>query len=56
MQFPTDYKQKTKSVSYQRAEDKVLKMENELMDHYGCNYSTLHKQLVRKEYHLVHMI
>ncbi len=51
-----DYRQKVKSISYKKAETKVLKMEEELMDYFGCDFSQLHKDLVRKQYQLINMI
>ncbi len=52
-----EYKQVKVSISYQQQEvNKILKMEDELMKHYGYNRSQLHKTLVRERYSQVHML
>ena len=52
-----EQKQVKVSISYQQQEvDKVLKMEDKLMDHYGYNRSQLHKTLIRERYSQVHML
>ena len=52
-----EQKQVKVSISYQQQEvDKVLKMESELMKHYGYNRSQLHKTLIRERYSKVHML
>ncbi len=52
-----EQKQVKVSISYQQQEvDKVLKMESELMKHYGYNRSQLHKTLIRERYCQVHML
>ena len=38
-------------VSYGGHEQKVLDMEKDLMNHYGYNFSQLHKTLVREKYY-----
>tara|TARA_Y100001963_G_scaffold60364_1_gene84365 strand:+ start:60 stop:233 length:174 start_codon:yes stop_codon:yes gene_type:complete len=48
-----DYKQKVKSISYKKSETKVIHMEKQLMEHFGCDYSGLHKLLVRKYYQMI---
>ena len=46
-----DIKQIKVSISYQQKEaDKLLKMEDELMEYYGYNRSQLHKTLIRDAY------
>ena len=50
MPTTTQSKPVVKSISYQTNEDKVLMMEDWLMNQMGYNRSQLHKQLVRKEY------
>ena len=56
MQAIQEPKQLIKSVSYKRTEDKVLKMEKALQDHYGYDYSGLHKTLVRDAFARIRMI
>jgi|TARA_B100000073_G_C23662129_1_gene545024 hypothetical protein len=52
--YTNDYKQVVKAISYQGTEaNKVLHMEQVLMDKYGYNRSQLHKQLVREKYQQV---
>ena len=52
--YTSDYKQVVKAISYQGTEaQKVLHMEDVLMDKYGYNRSQLHKQLVREKYQQV---
>ena len=43
-------KQTTKHISYASYENKILVMEDELMEHFACNRSDLHKMLVREKY------
>ena len=41
--------QEKKSISYGGWEkDELFDMEKQLQEHYGCNFSQLHKSLVRK--------
>ena len=50
-------KQVKASISYQQQEvDKALKMESELMKHYGYNRSQPHKTLIRERYSQVYML
>ena len=56
MQAIQEPKQLIKSVSYKRAEHKVLRMEKALQDHYGYDYSGLHKTLVRDAFAKIRMI
>ncbi|CAX31859.1 Hypothetical protein PMT_2340 [Prochlorococcus marinus str. MIT 9313] len=56
MQAIQEPKQLIKSVSYKRTEQKVLKMEKELQDYYGYDYSGLHKTLVRDAFAKIRMI
>ena len=56
MQVIQEPKQLIKSVSYNRTEHKVLKMEKTLQDHYGYDYSGLHKTLVRDAFARIRMI
>ena len=52
-----DYRAKTFTISYQKQEaEKVMGMENELMDHFGYNRSQLHKTLVRDAYQHLKLI
>ena len=52
-----EQKQVKVSISYQQQEvDKVLKMESELMKHYGYNRSQMHKTLIRERHSQVHML
>ena len=52
-----EQKQVKVSISYQQQEvDKVLKMESELMKHYGYNRSQLHKALIRERYSQANML
>jgi hypothetical protein len=52
-----EQKQVKVSISYQQQEvDKVLKMEDKLMDHYGYNRSQLHKTLVRDAYSKISLL
>ncbi len=44
-------KQTRKPVSYGSYEQRVQDMEQELMSHYGYNFSQLHKVLVREKYY-----
>ena len=45
---------RVKQVSYGEYEvERLLMMENKLMNHHGKNYSQLHKDLIRKEYGLI---
>ncbi len=53
MNFTTEKKQLRKPVSYGGHEHRVIDMENYLMDHYGYNFSQLHKTLVRERYYQV---
>ncbi len=53
----SNYKTKTFTISYQKQEaEKVTKMENELMEHFGYNRSQLHKTLVRDAYRQFRML
>tara|TARA_Y100001937_G_scaffold78185_1_gene106045 strand:- start:235 stop:408 length:174 start_codon:yes stop_codon:yes gene_type:complete len=47
----TNKKQVRKPVSYGGHEHRVMDMEAELMNHYGYNFSQLHKTLVREKYY-----
>ena len=50
-------KQDTFTISYQRQEaKKVIRMEYELMEHFGLNRSQLHKNLVRDAYRKLSML
>ena len=50
--FTAEPKQIKKSISYGGWEsEKLNKMEKELMEHYGKNYSQLLKDLVREKYY-----
>ena len=51
MNFTTEKKQLRKPVSYGGHEHRVIDMENYLMDHYGYNFSQLHKTLLREKYY-----
>jgi len=52
-----DYRTKTFTISYQKQEaEKVMGMENELMEHFGYNRSQLHKTLVRDAYRQLRML
>ena len=45
---------RVRQVSYGEYEvERLLMMENKLMNHHGKNYSQLHKDLIRKEYGLI---
>ena len=44
-------KQTRKPVSYGSYEQRVQDMEQELMSHYGYNFSQLHKVVVRERYY-----
>ena len=49
---PTKQQPNKKMVSYQEQEiERLSLMEGSLMDHYGYNYSQLHKNLVREKYY-----
>jgi|TARA_Y100000114_G_C11713638_1_gene304784 hypothetical protein len=52
----TDKKQVKKPVSYGGHEHRVLDMEQRLMNHYGYNYSQLHKVLVREKYYQLNLL
>ena len=57
MTIKTPTKQDTFTISYQRQEaKKVIKMEYELMEHFGFNRSQLHKNLVRDAYRKLSML
>lgn len=57
MPTASDYKTKTFTISYQKQEaEKVMRMENELMEHFGYNRSQLHKTLVRDAYRQLRML
>ena len=56
MQAIQEPKQLIKSVSYKKTEHKVLKMEKALQEHYGYDYSGLHKTLVRDAFAKIRMI
>ncbi len=43
-------------VSYGGHEQKVLDMEKDLMNHYGYNFSQLHKVLVREKYYQLNLL
>ena len=47
----TEPKQTRRPVSYGSYEQRVKDMEEELMNHYGYNFSQLHKVLVREKYY-----
>ena len=47
----TDQKQIRRPVSYGGHEQRVIDMEKELMNHFGYNFSQLHKTLVREKYY-----
>ncbi len=49
----SDKKQTRKPVSYGSYEQRVQDMEEELMNHYGYNFSQLHKVLVRERYYQI---
>ena len=52
-----DYRTKTFTISYQKQEaEKVMGMENELMEYFGYNRSQLHKTLVRDAYRQLRML
>ena len=52
-----NYKTKTMTISYQKQEaQKVIGMENELMEHFGYNRSQLHKTLIREAYRQIRML
>lgn len=49
---PAKQQPNKKMVSYQEQEiERLSLMESSLMDHYGYNYSQLHKNLVREKYY-----
>ena len=56
MNFTTEKKQLRKPVSYGGHEHRVLDMEQRLMNHYGYNYSQLHKVLVREKYYQLNLL
>ena len=56
MQLLDEPKQVKRTISYGRHEDRVLNMEDYLMDHYGYDRSQLHKILIRERYHQVRMV
>ena len=56
MQFLEEPKQIKRTISYGRHEERVLTMEDYLMDHYGYDRSQLHKVLVRERYHQIRMV
>ena len=52
-----DYRTKTFTISYQKQEaEKVMGMENELMEYFWYNRSQLHKTLVRDAYRKLRML
>lgn len=56
MQLLEEPKQVKRTMSYARHEERVLHMEDYLMDHYGYDRSQLPKVLVRERYHQLRMI
>ena len=52
----TDKKQVKKPVAYGGHEHRVLDMEQRRMNHYGYNYSQLHKVLVREKYYQLNLL
>ena len=56
MQLLEETKQVKRTISYRRHEERVLNMEDYLMDHYGYDRSQLHKVLVRERYHKVRIL
>ena len=56
MQFLEEPKQIKRTISYGKHEERVLTMEDYLMDHYGYDRSQLHKVLVRERYHQIRMV
>ena len=52
-----EQKQVKSHISYGRKEaQKILRMEDELMDHFGYNRSQLHKNLVRDAYSKISLL
>ena len=56
MQLLEEPKQVKRTISYGRHEERVLNMEDYLMDHYGYDRSQLHKVLVRERYHQLRFV
>ena len=56
MQLLEETKQVKRTISYGRHEERVLKMEDCLMDHYGYDRSQVHKVLHRERYHQIRMV
>tara|TARA_S200002703_G_C3706376_1_gene216975 strand:- start:546 stop:722 length:177 start_codon:yes stop_codon:yes gene_type:complete len=55
--FTTEPRQIKKSISYGTFEkERIFRMEEELMEHHGYNFSQLHKCLVRDAYRQLRMI
>ena len=56
MQLLEEPKQVKRTISYGRHEERVLNMEDYLMDHYGYDRSQLHKNLVRDAYSKISLL
>ena len=56
MKLLEEPKQVKRTISYGRYEERVLNMEDYLMDHYGYGRSQLHMVLVRERYHQIRML